>query len=122
MIIDSMGQMPRGMVPTQRGICGMPEVNRDTTTLRRPGKPARGKEASMDKILEILKGIRGDIDFTKEKALIDDGLLDSFDVVGIVGELTAAYDITISIDDMVPENFNSAEAMYALVERILDED
>ena len=76
----------------------------------------------MDKVLSILQQIRKDVDFTKEKALIDDGILDSFDVVGIIAELSEAFDITISIDDMVPENFNSAEAMYALVERILDEE
>ena len=53
---------------------------------------------------------------------IDDGILDSFDVVGIIAELTNAFDISISIDDMVPENFNSVEAMHALVERRLDEE
>ena len=75
----------------------------------------------MDKVLEILRSIRGDIDFTTEKALIDDGKLDSFDIVSIISELSEAFDVQISIDDMIPENFNSAEAMYALVERILDE-
>ncbi|MBQ3423609.1 MAG: acyl carrier protein [Clostridia bacterium] len=76
----------------------------------------------MEKILEILRQIRGDVDFEHEKALIDDGILDSFDVVGIIAELTNAFDISISIDDMVPENFNSVEAMHALVERRLDEE
>ncbi len=76
----------------------------------------------MDKVLEILRQLRSDIDFTREKALIDDGILDSFDIVGIIAELSDAFDITISIDDMIPENFNSAEAMYALIERILDEE
>jgi len=76
----------------------------------------------MDKVLAILQQIRADVDFTKEKALVDDGILDSFDIVGIIAELTDAFDITISIEDMVPENFNSAEAMYALVERMLDEE
>ena len=76
----------------------------------------------MDKILEILKQIRSDIDYDKEKALIDDGIFDSFDIVSVVGELTDEFDIEISIDDMIPENFNSVEAIYELVERILDED
>ena len=76
----------------------------------------------MEKILEILKSIRNDIDYANEKALIDDGILDSFDVVSIVGELTDAFDIEISIDDMIPENFNSVEAISALVNRIIDED
>ena len=76
----------------------------------------------MDKIIEILKQIRSDVDFENEKALIDDGIFDSFDVVSIVTDIRDEFDIEISIDDMVPENFNSVEAIYALVERILDED
>ena len=76
----------------------------------------------MEKIIEILESIRADIDFTKEDKLIDDGILDSFDIVSIVGELCDYYDITITVDMMEPENFNSAEAIFALVESILDED
>lgn len=76
----------------------------------------------MDKLLEILKQIRDDIDFEVEDALVDDGLLDSFDVVSIVSELTMEYDIDISIDDMSAENFNSAEKIYEMILRIQDED
>lgn len=75
----------------------------------------------MEKLLEILKSIRSDIDFENEEKLIDDGVLDSFDIVSIVGELCDAYEVTITAEDMEPENFNSAKAMLALVERILDE-
>lgn len=76
----------------------------------------------MDKLLEILKQIRDDIDFENENTLVDDGVLDSFDIVSIVSELTMEYDIDISIDDMTAENFNSAKAMYEMVLRIQDED
>lgn len=76
----------------------------------------------MEKVIEILKGVRSDIDYEKETALIDDGIIDSFDVVSIISELTTEFDVEIGIDDMIPENFNSAAAIYALVERILDED
>lgn len=76
----------------------------------------------MEKLLEILQQIRSDIDFETENTLVDDGLLDSFDIVSIVSELTMEYDIDISIDDMTAENFNSAEAMYEMVLRIQDED
>lgn len=75
----------------------------------------------MDKILEILRSIRDDIDYDKEDKLIDDGVLDSFDIVSIVGELCDAYDITITVDEMEPENFNSAKAIHELVERLLEE-
>lgn len=76
----------------------------------------------MEKLLEILHQIRDDIDFADEKALVDDGVLDSFDIVSIVSELSMEYDIDISIDDMMAENFNSAKAMYEMVLRIQDED
>ncbi len=75
----------------------------------------------MEKILEILKSIRDDIDYENETKLIDDGILDSFDIVSIVGELCDAYDITITVDDMEPENFNSVKAIHELVERLVDE-
>ena len=76
----------------------------------------------MERLLEILKGIRSDIDFENEELLIDNGILDSFDIVSIVAELCDVYDITITADQLEPENFNSAKAMLNLVNSILDED
>lgn len=75
----------------------------------------------MEKIIEILKSIRDDVDYEKEEKLIDDGILDSFDIVGIVGELCDEFDITITIEDMEPENFNSVKAIKQLVDRLVDE-
>ena len=75
----------------------------------------------MEKLLEILKSVRADVDFANEERLVDDGIIDSFDVVSIVGELCDAYDVVIGIDDMEPVNFNSAKAMLALVERLMAE-
>ena len=76
----------------------------------------------MEKILSILKSIRNDVDFEHEDRLMDSGILDSFDVVSIVAELCEAYGITITVEDMEPENFNSVAAIKALVDRILDEE
>ena len=59
----------------------------------------------MEKLLDILSQIRSDIDYENENALVDDGILDSFDIVSIVSELSMEYDIDISIDDMTAENF-----------------
>jgi acyl carrier protein len=78
--------------------------------------------AEMEKLLDILNQIRSDIDYENEKTLVDDGVLDSFDIVSIVSELSMEYDIDISIDDMTAENFNSAEAMLEMINRIQDED
>ena len=69
-------------------------------------------------ILEILADINPDVDFGSENAIIDDKLLDSFDIVTLVGELNDAFDISITVVDLVPENFNSVAAMEALVDRL----
>ena len=61
-------------------------------------------------------------DFENETKLIDDGILDSFDIVSIVAELCEEYDVTITVDMLEPENFNSAQALYALIESKMDED
>ena len=75
----------------------------------------------MKKILEILQSVRSDIDYENEKRLVDDNVLDSFDVVGIVSELTMEYDVTITVNDITAENFNSVEAIWNMVNRLLDE-
>lgn len=75
----------------------------------------------MEKLLKILKSIRPDVDFANEKKLIDDGILDSFDIISIVGELNDAYDIEIDVDDLEPANFNTVEAMLELIEKLQNE-
>lgn len=72
----------------------------------------------MERLLEILADIRPDVDFTSETSLMDDGILDSFDVVSIISELNDEYDITIRVIELNPENFNSAEAIMKMVERL----
>lgn len=66
-------------------------------------------------ILEILQEIRSDIDFETATALIDNGELTSLDVVAIVSELNDEFDVEISPDDLLPENFNSLDAICELV-------
>ena len=67
-------------------------------------------------VLGILTEIRGDIDFENETRLIDDNILASLDIVAIVGGFNDAFDIEISVEDLVPENFNSLDAMIKLIE------
>lgn len=75
----------------------------------------------MNELKAILEELRPDVDFEKETGLIDNGILDSFDIVSLVGELNEAFDIEISPADLIPENFNSAEAIFALVEKLQGE-
>ena len=72
----------------------------------------------MEKLLELLKGVRPDVDFENETALIDDGILDSFDVVAIISELDNAFGVQIRINELDPDNFNSAEAIWNLIQKL----
>lgn len=72
----------------------------------------------MDKLLEILHEIAPDVDFKKEKNLVENGLLDSLTIVMLVSDLENAFDVEITPVDIVPENFQSAEAIYSLVTRL----
>lgn len=70
----------------------------------------------MEQLLEILNEICPGIDFEHETALIDDGILESLDIVTIVTEIMDAFDIELNVDDLLPENFNSVQAMMDLIE------
>jgi acyl carrier protein len=74
-----------------------------------------------EQLMEILDELRPDVDFEMETALIDDGILGSFDIVSLVGELNDNFDIEINVDDLLPENFNSVEAMLELIEKLQEE-
>ena len=75
----------------------------------------------MEELMKLLTETCPGIDFAGSEALIDDGILDSLDIVTIVSALMDAYDVTISVDDLVPENFNSVEAMLALIQARQDD-
>ena len=72
----------------------------------------------MDKLLEILQEIRPDVDFENETELIDEGILDSFDVVSIISEIDDAFGVQIRINELDPENFNSVEAIWNLIQKL----
>lgn len=72
----------------------------------------------LERLLEILYDVRPDLDFENETHLIDDDLLDSYDIDAIVSEFNDAFDVEINEDDLVPEDFNSVEAMAAFIRRL----
>lgn len=80
----------------------------------------RKEDIKMEELMEILEQLRPDVDFENETGLIDNGILDSFDIVSLVGELNEAFDIEIQPNDLIPENFNSAQAILELVEKLQD--
>ena len=74
-----------------------------------------------ERIREVVKSIRPDVDFENETALIDDEILDSFDVIQNVTELMEEFNIFIDADDIEPENLNSLENIREMVERKLND-
>ena len=72
----------------------------------------------MEELLQVLSEVCPDVDFENGENLVDSGAINSFDVLTIIGELNDTFDIQISAGDIVPENFNSARAMWALIERL----
>lgn len=72
----------------------------------------------MDKLIRILTELNPDIDYETEEALIDGGILDSFDIVTLVAEIDDLFGVEIPAEALTPENFNSARALHALVQRL----
>jgi D-alanine--poly(phosphoribitol) ligase subunit 2 len=75
----------------------------------------------MDQLIEILNGMHPEVDFETCYTLIDDKIIDSFDIVTLISDITEEFDISIPVEEIVPKNFNSAKAIYAMVERLMDE-
>ena len=75
----------------------------------------------MEKVLEILEEMHPDVDFALEEDLIGDGILDSLDIVTLITEINCTFDVSIPAEEIIPENFASADAILALIER-LDEE
>ena len=76
----------------------------------------------MEQILEILSGLHPEVDFDTCTTLIDDKIIDSFDIVTLISDLSEEFDINIPVEEIVPENFNSAKAIHALIERLLEDE
>ena len=76
----------------------------------------------MEELLEILSELHPDVDFETEEHLIDGMILDSFDIVTLISEIQEVFDVTIDAKRIIPENFNSAKALYALIQEIEAED
>ena len=80
------------------------------------------KEENMEELLEILGDLHPEVDFGTAKDLVTGGILDSFDIVTLISEINEAYDVTISAAELTPENFASAETIYALIKAKLDDE
>ena len=75
----------------------------------------------LDQIIEMLKEIHPETDYASEDKLIDKRIFESFDVVNLVGELMEEFDVEITAEHMIPDNFNSAAKVAALIESLLED-
>lgn len=76
----------------------------------------------MKKLLEILKAINPDMDFEGRADLFESGDLDSMNIVMLASEINDEFDVTIKVTDIIPENFNSPQAMMDMISRLQEED
>ncbi len=72
----------------------------------------------MERLIEILEEIKPDVDYVNCKTLVDDGILDSFAILSIVGELEDEFGISVTPAEIIPDNFNSAEALWDMIKRL----
>ncbi len=76
----------------------------------------------MEELLEILEELHPEVDFESNERLIDGNVLDSFDIITLIAEISDEFDISIPAEEIIPENFNSAKSLYKLIEKLSDED
>lgn len=76
----------------------------------------------MDTLIEILEDLQPEVDYATCTTLIDDHYLDSMTIISLVAELEDEFDIEIPTVEIIPSNFNSADAIWALVQRLMDEE
>lgn len=74
-------------------------------------------QAEMEQLLSVLREVNDEIDFAAETAMVDDGLIDSLELMKLIVALDDAYDVHIDPGQVEPENFNSAQAILELVRR-----
>ena len=78
-------------------------------------------EEIKEEILDILQELHEDVDFEAERAMVDDKVLDSFDLVTLVTELGDAFDVDITAKDFIAENFNDVDSLTEMIARLMDE-
>jgi len=87
--------------------------------MRSQSTPGVGSEWGMEELQAILEGVRPDLDFDREEGLVENGTLDSFDIISIILEVNETFEISINAADLQPKNFDSKQAIWALIQKNL---
>ncbi len=72
----------------------------------------------MQELIKLLENLHEGIDYETCETLVDDGILDSLDIVTLITDINDTFDVAIPPEEILPENFNSAKALWALIEKI----
>ncbi len=75
----------------------------------------------MEELIKILNSIKPGIDYANNDSLVEDGVLDSLAIVSLVAAIDKTFDVQIRATDLVPKNFNSANSIYELIQRLEEE-
>lgn len=78
-------------------------------------------DITLDAVIAMLSDINDDVDFTTEDKLVDNRVLDSFDILAVISAIDDEFDVSVPAKDIVPENFNSAQAICAMIQRLANE-
>lgn len=79
-------------------------------------------DLTLDHMIELLEDVKGNVDYENCITLVDDRVLDSFDILSIISSINDEFDVSVPAKDIVPDNFNSAQAMLEMVKRLVDEE
>lgn len=76
----------------------------------------------MERLLEILRNLKPDVEFNENTELIKNKVFDSLGMISLVAEISDEFDIEITADEIVPENFETVKSICKMIERLEDED
>lgn len=76
----------------------------------------------MEELLEILNDINPDVDYETENNLIDGKIYDSFSIITLISNISDEFDIELGPEHLIPENFNSAQAMWDMIQRVQEDE
>ena len=79
-------------------------------------------DLTLDHMIELLEDVKGNVDYENCTTLVDDRVLDSFDILSIISSINDELDVSVPAKDIVPDNFNSAQEMLEMVKRLVDEE
>ena len=72
----------------------------------------------MKELLELLEEVKPGVDFESSQNMIEEGLIDSFDMINIIANINEKFDIDFSVAEIIPENFETVKSLYETIERI----